>query len=377
MDRQEQKETMSIYDSLRTGDNDFGDGAPVTKGYPQMPCLNADQPAAIVGLTAPDKRPSIETLNLAPPFERFFIEAVLPPELRFKITSTSGSPETGKVPGVSVPRATVVESEVIELGLDVAISFYPAKSSSLLGMHAAVDLTINATKWVVNCTPYCLTNFGFKNNSLVRSDFIITLGLGADGFPVPMPHEIIKNAALLFERRGSALWVGKDGEPYSVIAGHRQAGTAAWKSLVESEYYDLSTLFAQTVRQFQQHMPLLYGINSLHDKRTVVATAKPSRQMRRASKRTGQAQVDHKTIVVKDYVEIMRSARKAQSEGNQFPLTQTIGHFRKYGVEGRGKLFGKYSGTFFVPSFLRGDKSKGETEHDYIVTAKPDEKEKP
>ncbi len=86
---------MSIYESLRAGMNDFGQGDRF-KGYPRMPVLNADQPAQIVGLTPPDKRPSVETLNLAPPFERFFIECALPPELRYNADSFAGDGDKGR-----------------------------------------------------------------------------------------------------------------------------------------------------------------------------------------------------------------------------------------------------------------------------------------
>jgi len=94
---------MSIYESLRlSSDNDFGAAGRLGK-YPRIPVLNADQPAEIVGLTAPDKRPSPETLNLAPPFGRFFVECRLPKSLQFQ---TSHGTEKGKS----------LESTVLEVG---------------------------------------------------------------------------------------------------------------------------------------------------------------------------------------------------------------------------------------------------------------------
>jgi len=46
---------MSIYESLRlSSDNDFGTAGRLGK-YPRIPVLNADQPAEIVGLTAPEQ----------------------------------------------------------------------------------------------------------------------------------------------------------------------------------------------------------------------------------------------------------------------------------------------------------------------------------
>jgi len=56
------------------------------------------------------------------------------------------------------------------------------------------------------------------------------------------------------------------------------------------------------------------------------------------------------------------------------PLTSVRGHFVNYGPEyGKGKLFGKYSGRFWVPQHARGSKEHGEVEQKYKLI--PDERE--
>jgi hypothetical protein len=41
------------------------------------------------------------------------------------------------------------------------------------------------------------------------------------------------------------------------------------------------------------------------------------------------------------------------------PLTTVRGHVARYGVEGRGLLFGKYAGTFWIPAHIRGSEVNG------------------
>lgn len=337
---------MSIYESLRTGMNDFGYGDRF-RSYPRMPVLNADQPAQIVGLTAPDKRPAVETLNLMPPFERFFIECALPPELQFKVSNRVGDSEITSY------------QTVREVGLDVSIHH-----------DAKYSLTPEALqpKTHLSCQPFYVTD-STEHDPLCKSNFHVYIGLGADGFPAPIPGAGPAALEKAFQENAMAFWVGQNGQAYSVSANHQAGGTSGWKEMMEKHDAEtVEVLYRQTTSQFGMYLPLLYAINSLHNKRTVLATAQHSRQVRRAAQRNGQQPPDQKTIVVKDFVTIMQGARKAQAEGNSHPLGETIGHWRRYGVDGRtGLLFGKYRGTFFVPSFLRGNPDKGATDHDYVL----------
>ena len=47
------------------------------------------------------------------------------------------------------------------------------------------------------------------------------------------------------------------------------------------------------------------------------------------------------------------------------PLHVVRGHFRKYTEE--RPLFGRYSGTFWVPAHAKGSKEHGEIAHEYEV----------
>jgi hypothetical protein len=341
---------MSIYESLRSGFNDFGHGDSY-HGYPRMPVLNADQPAQIVALTPPDKRPSVETLNLAPPFEHFFIECTVPPELRFNASNFAPDADEGK--------GLIFEETVREIGLDVSVH-RDAKY-----VHTPEELR---PKTHLTCQPFYVTETAPKGTDpLCLSNFRIYIALGADGFPMPMPEATPASLAQVFRENGTAFWVGQDGQAYGVTVRY-QTSLEAWQKAVSDGRLNLELAYKKTVSQFAEFLPLLYAINSLHNKRTVLSTVQHSRQVRRAAQRNNQQPPDQKTIVIKDFVTVIQGTRKARAEGVEYPLGEVIGHWRRYGVDGRtGLLFGKYRGTFFVPSFLRGNPDKGATDHDYVL----------
>ncbi len=357
---QKEKKEVSIYESLRTGMNDFGYGDR-SKGYPRMPVLNADQPAQIVGLTSPDKRPSIETLNLMPPFDRFFIEAVLPSELRFKVSNVVQT--YSNMPVGTAAEIASFESTVLEIGFDVRIDH-----------DAKYDLTpeeLRPTTHLV-CQPYYAVDKPPKGaDPLCKSNFVIYIGLGEDGFPAPIPSVTPETLDKTYHETGVVFWVGQDGQAYNVLVHHAGAAKkGAWEDAIKKGI-DLEAVHTQIEEQYAEYLPLLYAINSLHNKRTVLQTLQHSRQVRRAAQRNNQQPPDQKTIVIKDFVTVIQGARKAQAEGVEYPLGEVIGHWRRYGVDGRtGLLFGKYRGTFFVPSFLRGNPDKGATDHDYVLKCK-------
>lgn len=337
---------MSIYESLRQSSvSDFGYGERF-ESYPHIPCLNADQPAELVGLTAPDKRPSPETLNLAPPFERFFVECRLPKSLRF--------PDVGILAGEVID----MKSTIIEIGMDVSIHKDPRY------VHTPEDMR---PRWSLRCLPFYSVEFSrrVEADPLCISNFELYVTLGADGIPVVLgkADEMGEELEREFLEAGCVFWT-RGGLVYGTVAKHRWGGTDEWRETLKKT--GAKAAVDALTRQFDLYIPLLYAINSLHNKRTVVVQNQPSRQVRRAAQRSGKQTPNQRTIVISDFVKIVQGARKAQSEGHQYPLCEVIGHYANYGVNGRtGLLFGKYRGTFFVPSFLKGNPDVGATDHDY------------
>jgi len=343
---------MSIYESLRqSAVNDFGFGERF-ESYPRIPCLNADQPAEIVGLTAPDKRPSPETLNLAPPFERFFIECRMPKPLQVPSVQTV-------IGDGSIARS---EGTIVEVGMDVRIQQKAKYEKTPDDMHP---------RWHLNCLPFYKveSNKAVAASPLCISNFHFCLTLGSDGFPVNIgkAEDLENELNQQFLDSGRMFWVGQDGMVYGLTAGYRYGDTDAWQDALKAKG-GTDIVNKKLLDQFSLYFPLLYAVNSLHNKRTMVVQNQPSRQVRRAAQRNGKQTPDQRTIVIKDFVQIMQGACKAQSDGHQYPLCEVIGHYVNYGVNGRtGLLFGKYRGTFFVPSFLKGNPNVGATDHDYVI----------
>lgn len=60
---------------------------------------------------------------------------------------------------------------------------------------------------------------------------------------------------------------------------------------------------------------------------------------------------------------------KGEEIGNM-PRHVCRGHFAEYGERyGKGKLFGRYEGRFYIPPHMKGDKKNGVVEKDYEVAA--------
>lgn len=62
------------------------------------------------------------------------------------------------------------------------------------------------------------------------------------------------------------------------------------------------------------------------------------------------------------------TTRGLRQPGDGVPLGTVRGHMAHYGPEyGKGLLFGKHAGRFWIPMHARGAKEHGEVEHDYVI----------
>lgn len=91
------------------------------------------------------------------------------------------------------------------------------------------------------------------------------------------------------------------------------------------------------------------------------------KESRRAAKRHGGTPDSYRyhTLIVRP------PGAKSDSPGIDIgimPRHVCRGHFSEYGPEfGKGLLFGKYSGRFFIPPHMKGDKKNGVVEKDYVI----------
>ena len=111
------------------------------------------------------------------------------------------------------------------------------------------------------------------------------------------------------------------------------------------------------------HLVLLGSLNFMACRNIQLVEPTRTRALRRRLVRLG---VSVKTI------NVLPIGKTYQSDGNKTssrvgtPLTSVHGHFVRYGPEyGRGLLFGKLSGRFWIPQHARGAIEHGMSERDY------------
>lgn len=116
------------------------------------------------------------------------------------------------------------------------------------------------------------------------------------------------------------------------------------------------------------HLTVLGAMNFLNCRNVdIVEPRRPRAEARRIA-RTG---------VTVHTINVFPTGRSTRSDsgaplGGGIPLSSVRGHFATYGPEyGRGLLFGKYSGRFWIPQFARGRAEHGVSEHDYRL--RPDD----
>lgn len=110
---------------------------------------------------------------------------------------------------------------------------------------------------------------------------------------------------------------------------------------------------------------------SLLSCKNVSLEAKPNdpKQVARAIKRHGGNADSYRYHVLVVRPAGAKSDAPAQEIG-LMPRHVCRGHFAEYGPEfNKGLLFGKYSGRFFVPPHMKGDKKNGVVEKDYAIPA--------
>lgn len=141
------------------------------------------------------------------------------------------------------------------------------------------------------------------------------------------------------------------------------AWDAAWQRL-----FDDDSTAAYTGRNLW--MPVSMAIGMMHCKNVSVEDGADtrSRQQRRHDARHGIEPTTFKTLVIDP--SIGRKATSGQRRPSHDPVKRLHicrGHFSTYTEE--KPLFGKYSGTFWIPAHVRGSAEVGEVRKDYRVKA--------
>jgi hypothetical protein len=108
------------------------------------------------------------------------------------------------------------------------------------------------------------------------------------------------------------------------------------------------------------------GISFMHCKnvRQIEHKDDPGERFRKQYK---VKKITYKTLVIDPMKEVLRTEGQSESLGLGRALHICRGHFSHYSEE--KPLFGKYSGSFWIPDHVRGKKEHGEVVKDYSVKA--------
>jgi hypothetical protein len=118
-------------------------------------------------------------------------------------------------------------------------------------------------------------------------------------------------------------------------------------------------------------LTLLASLNFLACKNVEIVEPKRPFPVRRRLAKTG---VSVQTITVRSVVRRTRSIPGSDTPAEMVPLTSVRGHFAEYGPQyGKGLLFGKLSGRYWIPGHARGAGEPAEAAKDYLL--KPSRKD--
>lgn len=91
----------------------------------------------------------------------------------------------------------------------------------------------------------------------------------------------------------------------------------------------------------------------------------PAPLSKKWQKKTGRPLMRYSRIVIPN--PSSRSDHGNGEHSSSCALHSVRGHWAQYGSEGKGKLFGKYEGEFWIPSHERGDPTLGQVKSTYVV----------
>lgn len=108
-------------------------------------------------------------------------------------------------------------------------------------------------------------------------------------------------------------------------------------------------------------VPVLLAISFMHCKNVkTVKEQVPEKLAKRTLERHGYRPTPWHTLVIEPLKEVLRKQGQADKTGLKKALHICRGHFARFGVDGRGLLFGKYSGSFFIPQHVKGKRQTKE-----------------
>lgn len=176
-------------------------------------------------------------------------------------------------------------------------------------------------------------------------------------------------------RLNAFIWVGGksgDGKPMPTSGPAHLFQYAVMPDGAPADMHYVHLIRRYPVEQWTMaQLTLLASLNFLACRNVEIVEPKRPFPVRRRLAKTG---VSVQTITVRPVSKRTRSTSADDGAEVATPVTSVRGHFASYGPEfGRGKLFGRLSGRFWVPAHARGAGDDAQPERDYLL--KPSRKD--
>ena len=114
--------------------------------------------------------------------------------------------------------------------------------------------------------------------------------------------------------------------------------------------------------------PCFLALSFMHCRNVHVVTEHPPPKLsKKHEKKAGRPLLKYRVLQIDHMKEVLEREGHASAEGLKKALHICRGHFRRYGSDGRGLLFGKYAATVWVPMHARGNIERGVVAKDYEV----------
>lgn len=169
-------------------------------------------------------------------------------------------------------------------------------------------------------------------------------------------------------RLNAFIWVGGksgDGKPMPTSGPAHLFQYAVMPDGAPADMHYVHLIRRYPVEQWTMaQLTLLASLNFLACRNVEIVEPTRPFPVRRRLAKTG---VSVHTITVRPVAKRTRSTPSGESLG-AVPLTSVRGHFAEYGEQyGKGKLFGRLEGRFWIPAHARGIAEAGQSQHDYLL----------
>lgn len=157
--------------------------------------------------------------------------------------------------------------------------------------------------------------------------------------------------------------VGSDGRIITPASGKVHAATNLFTPVGDEEG-------RRNLQFIHQHVgfPVFFALSFMHCRNVRMKEEVPPPKLSKSHQRKrGRPLLRYHILEIDHMKSVLEREGKASSGGLEKALHICRGHFATYGVDGKGLLFGKHSGRYWIPMHTRGSAKEGVVAKDYEV----------